>query len=174
MIAHSLVVLLLIAGSQEGQDQAPNASLDVASVGEPKTIKPTIPVGTEVSLILSETLTSKKHVKGDLFKLSISEDLMIDGILVLPIGTTVVGEITRAETKAAFGVAGKLEARLLYAELPSGTLRLTGRIGNKGKSGTTETVLTYAAIGSIAFVVTGKSAEIPQGTELSARIGEIP
>lgn len=172
MIAQSLVLLMLLGGSQEVSDQVPDTSLEVANASEPKTIKPTIPDGTEVSLILSETLTSKKHVKGDLFKLSIAEDLLIDGILVLPVGTPVIGEITRAETKSAFGVAGKLEARLLYAELPSGTLRLTGRIGNKGKDGTTETVLTYAAIGSIAFVVTGKSAEIPKGTELSARIGQ--
>ena len=171
MIAHSLAILMLFGGAQEVQAQAPNGSLDVAAANQTKTIKPTIPDGTEVSLVLSETLTSKKHVKGDLFKLTIADDLFVDGILVLPKGTVAIGEITRAETKAAFGVAGKLEARLLYAELPNGTMRLTGRIGNKGKSGTTETVLTYAALGTIAFVVTGKSAEIPEGTELLARIG---
>ena len=36
----------------------------------------------------------------------------------------------------------------------------------RGKGGTIETVLTYAAIGAIAFVVTGKSATIEKGTEL--------
>lgn len=172
MIAHSLAFLMLLGGGQEVPVQVSNASSNEAPANQTKTIKPTIPDGTEVSLILSETLTSKKHVKGDLFKLTIAEDLFVDGVLMLPKGTVAIGEITRAETKAAFGVAGKLEARLLYAELPNSTLRLTGRIGNKGKSGTTETVLTYAAIGSIAFVVTGKSAEIPQGTELLARIGQ--
>ncbi len=172
MIAHSLAIMMLLGGWQDVQAQTSNASVEVSVAGEPKSFKPIIPDGTELSLVLSETLSSKKHVKGDLFKLAIADDLFIDGILVLPKGTVAVGEITRAETKSAFGVSGKLEARLLYAELPDRTLRLTGRIANKGMGGTTETVLTYAAIGSIAFVVTGKSAEIPQGTELLARIGQ--
>lgn len=83
-----------------------------------------------------------------------------------------IGEITNAQTKSAFGVSGKLEARTLYAQTTNGTVRLSGRLGQKGKGGTTETVLTYAMIGAISFVVTGKSATIPAGTELLARTGE--
>jgi hypothetical protein len=144
----------------------------VTAAAEPvATTKPAIPDGTEVQLTLSETLTTKKHVKGDLFKLIVTEDLLVDGVVILPKGTIVMGEVTRSETKAAFGVSGKIEARLLYAELPTGTLRLSGSIGNKGKSGTAGTALTYAAVGTIAFVVTGKSAEIKEGTELVGRIG---
>jgi len=131
---------------------------------------PSIPAGTEIKLVLDETLSSKKHVKGDLFQLKMAEAVRVGEVEVLPLGTTVIGEITNAQTKSAFGVSGKLEAKLLYAKTANGTIRLSGRLGQRGKGGTTETVLAFAAIGSIAFVVTGKSAIIPKGTELVALI----
>ena len=172
-------LLLVIAAVTSGAPAEPEAIVarptpavaETATAAAPAPAKPQIPDGTLVLLTLSETLSSKRHVKGDLFRLALSEDLIVNGVVVLSKGTPVVGEITRAETKAAFGVSGKLEARALYAELPRGTLRLSGRIGSRGEGGTTETALAFVAIGTIAFVVTGKSAEIPAGTELAARIG---
>ncbi len=172
-------LLLVIAAIASGTQAEPEAAVappspavaETSPAAAPASARPQIPDGTLVLLTLSETLSSKRHVKGDLFRLAISEDLTVNGVVVLPKGTPVVGEITRAETKAAFGVSGKLEARALYAELPDGTLRLSGRIGSRGEGGTTETALAFVAIGTIAFVVTGKSAEIPAGTELVARIG---
>jgi hypothetical protein len=131
-----------------------------------------IPDGIDVKLFLDETLSSRSNVKGDLFRLKVAEPVMVDGAEALAAGTVVIGEITNAQTKSAFGVSGKLEARTLYAQTPTGTVRLSGRLGQKGKGGTTETVLTYAMIGAISFVVTGKSATIPAGTELLARTGE--
>lgn len=171
--------LLVIAAIASGNQAEPEAAVappspavaETATAAAPASVRPQIPDGTVVLLTLSETLSSKRHVKGDLFRLALSEDVVVNGAVVLPKGTTVIGEITRAETKAAFGVSGKLEARALYAELPTGTLRLSGRIGSRGEGGTTETALAFVAIGTIAFVVTGKSAEIPAGTELVARIG---
>lgn len=133
---------------------------------------PSIPAGTEIKLILDETLSSKMHVKGDLFRLKVAETVKAGEVELLPAGTIAVGEITNARTKSAFGVSGRLEARLLYAQTEIGTIRLTGKLGHRGQGGTTETVLTYAAIGAMAFVVTGKSAIIPAGTELVARIDE--
>jgi len=131
-----------------------------------------IPDGIDVKLVLDETLSSRSNVKGDLFRLKVAEPVLVDGAEALAAGTVVIGEITNAQTKSAFGVSGKLEARTLYAQTPNGTVRLSGRLGQKGKGGTTETVLTYAMIGAISFVVTGKSATIPAGTELVARTGE--
>jgi hypothetical protein len=127
----------------------------------------TIPAGTEIPLVMGETISSKRNVKGGLFLLYTVEDLTIDGMVAIPKGTKVLAELTRAEKKGAFGRSGKLEARLLYAELENRTIRLTGSIGNRGQGGTTETVLTAIAVGTLAFIVTGKSAEIKAGTEMS-------
>jgi len=126
-----------------------------------------IPAGTEIPLVMGETISSKTNVKGGLFHLYTAENLNIDGVIAIPKGAKVLAELTRAEKKGAFGKSGKLEARLLYAELENGTIRLNGSIGNRGKGGTTETILAAIAIGTLAFVVTGKSAEIKAGTEMS-------
>ena len=131
-----------------------------------------IPDGIDVKLVLDETLSSRSNVKGDLFRLKVAEPVLVDGAEALATGTVVIGEITNARTKSAFGVSGKLEARTLYAQTPNGTVRLSGRLGQKGKGGTAETVLTYAVIGAISFVVTGKSAIVPAGTHLIARTGQ--
>ena len=131
-----------------------------------------IPDGIDVKLVLDETLSSRSNVKGDLFRLKVAEPVMVDGAEAIAAGTVVIGEVTNAQTKSAFGVSGKLEARTLYAQTPNGTVRLLGRLGQKGKGGTTKTVLTYAFIGAISFVVTGESATIPAGTELLARTGQ--
>jgi len=164
---------LLFLTLEEAQPvSAGTEPLATAQQTPPPKSPPRIPHGTEIKLTLDETLTSKKHVKGDLFRLKVVEAVKVGDAEVLPIGTTVVGEITNAQTKSAFGISGKLEARVLYAQTPNGTIRLTGKLGQRGEGGTTETVLTYAAIGSIAFVVTGKSAVIPAGTVLFARVGE--
>lgn len=127
----------------------------------------TIPAGTEIPLVMGETISSKTNVKGGLFHLYTVEDLEIDGLVVIPKNSKVLAELTRAEKKGAFGKSGKLEARLLYVELENRSIRLTGSIGNRGEGGTTETILTAIAIGTLAFIVTGKSAEIKKGTELS-------
>lgn len=150
------------SGPAESQTVVPQAQVPAAL--------PSIPAGTEIELVLDETLSSKKHVKGDLFRLKTAEPVKVGDVEVLPQGATVIGEITNAQTKSAFGVSGKLEARLLYAKTANGTVRLTGKLGQRGTGGTTETVLAFAAIGSIAFVVTGKSAIIPAGTRLVAII----
>ena len=87
-----------------------------------------IPDGIDVKLVLDETLSSRSNVKGDLFRLKVAEPVLVDGAEALAAGTVVIGEITNAQTKSAFGVSGKLEARTLYAQTPNGTVRLSGRL----------------------------------------------
>jgi hypothetical protein len=167
-----LAVLLLLVAPDDAIAPPATPAAETAAQSDKSQTAVRIPNGIDVKLVLDETLTSRSNVKGDLFRLRVAEPVLIDGAEVLSAGTVVIGEITNAQTKSAFGVSGKLEARTLYAQTPNGTVRLSGRLGQKGKGGTTETVLTYAMIGAISFVVTGKSATIPAGAELVARTGE--
>ncbi|WP_109354768.1 hypothetical protein [Sphingorhabdus sp. EL138] len=159
---NKLMLLSAIAGlftliAEPVSAQTPDASVTTA----------TIPAGTEIPMVMGEAISSKTHVKGDLFHLLTTQPLEIDGAEIIPKDTRVMAELVKATKKGAFGRSGKLEARLLYAELENRTLRLQGTIGARGKGGTTETVLAAIAIGTLAFVVTGKSANIKKGTELS-------
>jgi hypothetical protein len=125
-------------------------------------------IGTAVPLILDETLSSQSNVKGDLVHLTLASDVIVAGRVIFPKGTKAVGELTLAERKSAMGVAGQLEAQLLYLECDHQIIRLSGRISVRGEDGTTAAVLTTVAVGSIAMVITGKSAIMRAGTPLTA------
>ena len=66
-----------------------------------------IPDGIDVKLVLDETLSSRSNVKGDLFRLKVAEPVMVDGAEAIAAGTVVIGEVTNAQTKSAFGVSGR-------------------------------------------------------------------
>lgn len=137
----------------------------------------TLPLGTEIPLQTEQELSSKTNAKGYIFELVVTQDVVRDGRVAIPKGSRAVGELSHVVAKGAFGRSGKLEARLLYLVVNDHTIRLGGRLGRRGEGGTTETVLTAVAVGTLAFIVTGKSAVIPAGTLLSGyldRDAEIP
>jgi hypothetical protein len=140
----------------------------VNAVAPPSTSTRTIQIGTEVSLILLDDLSSKTSPKGTPFDLEVAEEVVKDGQVLIPAGTRAVGEVTRSDPKGAFGKSGKLEAAIMYIVLDGKPVRMSGRLGAAGEGGTTETVLTAVAAGLLAFAVTGKSATIPKGTRLRA------
>lgn len=127
-----------------------------------------LPAGSQVPLRTLQEVSSKTARKGDLVKLEVAEDYVIDGRVVLPRGTPAVAELTLAEKKGWMGRAGKLAARMLYLELPTGPVRLSGELGEAGQSNA-EVATVLSAFTGFGFV-TGKSAVIPAGTELVARL----
>lgn len=126
--------------------------------------------GTQVRLRLLDELSTRFEQKGQTFELEVIEDVRSEGWLLIPAGSRVVGEVTRSDAKGAFGKSGKLEARILYLKLDGRSVRLSESLGAAGKGGTTGTVLSAIAAGTLAFVVTGKTAVIEVGTELVATI----
>lgn len=129
-----------------------------------------IPRGTEILLVTTMPLSSERNVKGDLIRMTVSNDVVVQGQVVIPRGSIAVGELTRAERKGAFGSSGKLEARMLYVTVDGAKYRIGGSVGVRGRSGTTGTVATALAVGTLAFVVTGKRAEIATGSPISAYV----
>ncbi len=125
-------------------------------------------VGTPIPLVIKDHLSTKTNARGDLIHMEVAADISAGGQVVIPKGSAAIGEITRCETKGAFGKSGKLEARALYVTLGDRTVRISGALSARGRSGTTETVLTGIAAGLFAFAVTGKSAEVQPGTIVQA------
>ena len=82
----------------------------------------------------------------------------------------VVAQLSRAEARGAFGKSGKLEVQLLYAELPGGTVRIAGMLEAKGEAGADDAAATAAAFLLLPFIATGRSAEIPAGSEVLGRL----
>lgn len=159
--------LLLAAAMASTQSLAQTAPM-------PSTETPTsallLQVGTDIRLRLLDELSTRRTPRGTPFQLEVAEDILVDGQVAIPEGTMAVGEVTRSEPKGAFGKSGKLEARVLYLVVDGRPVRMSGQLSAEGEGGTTETVLTALAAGTLAFVITGKSAALPTGRILVASL----
>ena len=129
-----------------------------------------VPAGTIIDLVTTNAVSSKKSVKGDLLYLKVTSPLVIDGTVAIPVDTVVVGQLSQADQRGAFGKKGKLEVQLLYAELPGGTVRISGALEARGKSSADDAAATAAAFLFLPFIATGRSAEIPAGSQVTGRL----
>jgi hypothetical protein len=156
---------LVLAMPANGQDGAAAP----AAAQQPET-RLLLPAGSVIELVISNAISSKKSVKGDLVYLKVATPVIVEGVTAIPIGTVVVGQLKRAAQRGAFGKSGKLDVELLYAELSGGPLRVSGMLEARGKQGADDAAATAAAFLALPFVATGRSAEIPAGTEVSGRL----
>ncbi|WP_332819333.1 hypothetical protein [Sphingopyxis sp.] len=129
-----------------------------------------VPSGTLIALVTLDAISTKKNEKGDLLHLKVATPVIVGGVTVIPVDTVVVAQLTRAEKRGAFGRSGKLDVQLLYAELPGGPLRVSGTLEARGKKDGGDTAATAAAFLVLPFISTGRSAEIPAGSEVSGRL----
>lgn len=149
---------------------APIGAQEPALVAAPVDKRILVPAGTVVDLVTTNALSSKKSVKGDLLYLKVATSVLIDGVAAIPEGTVVVAQLTRADPRGALGRSGKLDLQLLYAELPGGTVRMSGTLGVRGKKDAGDGAATALAFLALPFIATGRSAEIPAGSEVSGRL----
>lgn len=166
------LILAFLMGQSAGQVEQPviptlkDAPVEAQASLSPSQGEVVVPQGTAIQLRLLDRLSTKITQKGETFDLEVIEDVTVGGTIIVPAGTLAVGEVTRSDAKGAFGKSGKLEARILYLKLGGRPLRVSGTLSIAGQGGTTETVLTALAAGTLAFAVTGKSAVLEAGTEL--------
>jgi hypothetical protein len=128
-----------------------------------------LPANTEVVLRLSDELTSKgnQHKVGHMFRLTVAYDVKVNGTTVIPSGTQAVGEVTYRTGKGVFGKSGKLEVELRHVDLNGQRIPVTGKYRQEGEGNTTAAIGAVVLAAGLLFV-TGKSAVIPRGRELSA------
>jgi hypothetical protein len=136
---------------------------------------PTLRVGTEIPVTLRTELTTKnKSLRvGQRFEVETSEPTMLDGHLVIPVGTSGVGEITSVTNKGMWGKSGHFGIRLLYLRVGDRQIRLSGALDDKGMA----LGFGAAAVSAIVFLpagffMTGTSPHMPAGTVIKGFLGE--
>jgi hypothetical protein len=128
-------------------------------------------VGTEVPLKLLEELTTKgkKLRLGQRFHLETAEAVMLQGNVVIPVGSPAVGEITDVRNKGMWGKSGHLAGRILYVTVNGRQIRLTGVFDDKGVAGGVGATAVSAVVFLPAgFFMTGTSARVPIGAPVKA------
>lgn len=146
---------------------APAAPIAVA----PATLQEmTISAGLPISLAISNEVSSSRNKEGETVAFTVSQDVMSDGVVVIPRGTRAVGEITLRSGRGMFGKSGKMEIAFRYLELDGRRVPLSGAHFQAGEGNTGGTVGAVLAAGVVGgMVVTGRSANVPEGREFTAR-----
>jgi len=129
-----------------------------------------------VKLRLSQTISSADAKVGQEIPFEVVEDVQVDGVTVLPKGSTAIGTVTEAQPRRSMGRVGKLNISISYARLADQE-KLALRAVKDAKGGGHVGAMTGAIVAtSIVFFpaaplflfIHGKDITIPQGTEITA------
>ena len=167
MIRKSLAVSALFLAAQ----------VDAQTVVNPVTVSPTenvtvvpqqslgniLRAGAPVPVALSESLTTKgKTLKvGQLVRLEVAQDVMLNGRLVIPARSPVEGVLTEVRNKGMWGKSGAIHLHLNSVNINGTTIRLRGDMDTRGETGTAGVVGAIVVLPIAGFFVTGTSAEMP-------------
>ena len=132
----------------------------------------TLAFGTPVLVRLDETLSTEFAEVGDSFSVTVIEDVVSDGTVVIPAGARGKGEVTFVSRKGGFGKGGFLSISLRTLDLGGRTHALDGRYREEGKSNGGATAATFFLVGIVAGVIKGEHGGIEAGRVLKAAIGE--
>ena len=123
--------------------------------------------------LLKELTTEGKHLRaGDRFDIEVAEPVLLQGQTVIPTGSHGVGEVTSVRNKGMWGKSGNIEARLLYIRVGDRQIRITGNFNDKGVTGTAGVVGAIAFVPVAGFFLTGTSARIASGSQVTAFLDE--
>jgi len=117
-------------------------------------------------------INSREVKAGERYKLRVDAPLLIDGKIVIPVGALAWAEIITSQGTAAAGGRGHLSVRLLYVDTPSGRVRLTGTLGQEGKSNSTGVVLGVLSFGILGLLTKGGNAAFKAGDIVTGYIDE--
>ncbi len=118
---------------------------------------------TPIHFMVVSEVTTKTHVAGHRFKLRVDKPVVIDGIVVIPVGATAWGEVLAAKKSGNAGRAGSLEAKLLYVENDGVQIPVSGTNDAKGAGGGGEMALGIVALGPLGLFAKGNNAKIKAG-----------
>lgn len=156
---------------------SPTSPVTVVSPNPPVTVVPTqnvtvvpqqatgdvLRAGAPVPVALSEHLTTvgKKLKVGQLVRLEVAQDVLLNGRVVIPARSPVEGVLTHVRNKGMWGKSGAIRLQIKSVNINGTSIRLTGEMDDRGETGTAGVVGAIVALPVAGFFVTGTSAEMP-------------
>jgi hypothetical protein len=129
-----------------------------------------VPAGTPVQLVTVDPLDSRTVRQGQRFRLRVAEDVTVGSAVVVPRGAAAVGEVEAVSGKGMVGKAGRLQLQPLFVEMAEQRVNLIGTLNERGADSTTGVAVGSLLISSLGIFITGKSASVPAGSLLPARV----
>jgi len=169
-LSTSAISLALLGAPAIAQDAAPMP----IPVQAARASNAVLPAGTEVKLRMVQELTTKGDglQENDTFVMTVAQDVYYEGYVVIPRGSRATGRVTFLTSKGMFGKSGKMDIEIEYVEVAGRAIKLDGTYRQEGEGNTLATVGGVVLVGVFGGFITGKSARIPQGRELTAIVEE--
>ncbi len=132
--------------------------------------------GTAIKLRLSENISSETTKTGDQIPFEVIDEVLVQGIVVIPKGAQALATVTDAEPKRRMGRGGKLDVNVDSVRLEDGE-KAQLRAVKDGKGGGHVGAMTGAMVATaivffpaapLFLFMHGKSVDIPKGTEVTA------
>ena len=119
--------------------------------------------GAPVPVALSEMLTTKgKSLKvGQIVRLEVAQDVLLNGRVVIPARSPVEGILTEVRNKGMWGKSGAIHLQMTSVSINGIAVRLKGDMDTRGQTGTAGVVGAIVVLPLAGFFVTGTSAEMP-------------
>jgi hypothetical protein len=132
--------------------------------------------GTPVNLVLDENISSADAVTGQTVAFETVDDIVVDGYVVIPRGSTAWATVTDAQHKRRMGRAGHVDLNIDKVRLADGEKALLRAVkdsqggSNTGKMvGAMAVTAIFTLGGSALFLLAhGKDTTIPKGTNITA------
>jgi len=118
---------------------------------------------TLIRLMVINEVSTKVVQAGYRFPLRVDEDVIVNGVKVIPVGAKAWGEVLRAEENGVAGKSGKLNVRLLYVDVAGDRVPIRGENKTAGAGGTAETVMGVIGLGPLGLLARGNNAKLKAG-----------
>ncbi|MBZ5526560.1 MAG: LssY C-terminal domain-containing protein [Acidobacteriia bacterium] len=148
-----------------------------------RSLPPVLPDGTVIALRASESISSADAKLGDPVDFVVVQDVMLNGLPVIPRGTIAQGTISEVKHKRRMARGGKLGIHLQFIGLPNGDkipVRATTRVRGGGQSkmmatGMAVTALAFYPAAPALMMMRGKDSVLLKGVALTAYVnGDVP
>ena len=162
------------AGSETAASEAANSKPGTLMVHH----KIKLEDNTPVHLVLSDNLSSASATTGQTISFEVSEDVLVDALVIIPRGSLAWGTVTEAQAKRRLGRAGHLDVHIDKVRLADGEKVLLSATSHaKGAShtgamtaGIVVTSLIVWPAAPFFLFMHGHDVTIPKGTKIEAFI----
>jgi Protein of unknown function (DUF2846) len=131
-----------------------------------------VPEGTLINVSVAKEVTSKDAKPNDPVEFTVTEDLVIDGQVIVRKGTPAIGSVINAEKKGYLGKSGKLAVQVESTTTSDGQrLKLRAAKGREGDDKTVSTAM-LSQISPAFLFRKGGEAKIEAGTVVPVHVAE--
>lgn len=128
--------------------------------------------GTLVRMELIDLLSTKSSKQGDIFRLRLLDDLLVNGQIVAPKGSLASGTVTYAEKARFLGEGGELYYRIDYLKAGEHQIHLRASRHSEGKDSTGAAVALIVLFGVFGMLKKGKDLALPGGSVMEAYVAQ--